>query len=56
MKIPKIIIYTPEMLLKDNLRRGVREELLLKQNFSIESIKDAKLKTKDKESDGRIRS
>jgi hypothetical protein len=54
MKTPKITIYTPEMLLTDNLNRGVKEELLLKQNFSIESIKDAKLKIKDKESHGRM--
>jgi len=33
----KIISYTPEMLLKDNLNRGVKEELLRKQNDHIEA-------------------
>jgi len=35
--IPKIISYTPEMLLKDNLNRGVKEELLTRQNDIIQS-------------------
>lgn len=45
---PKIISYTPEMLIKENLERGVKKELLSKIDGQIKSIQGSVQKSDNK--------
>ena len=51
---PKSISYTQEMLLEDNLKRGVKKELLSKQNGPIEVIQSSILKSNDEEAKSKM--